>query len=221
MMTVDKTGLGAIVERSYDDDRLCLMALADTMDAHPDEAHYRESARDALSDILEGIDDDFRDGVREMLGLRATLTMDRISAEIAAHLCIDPATACALAYWIDDHLTIEDGATGEMIASIDHSEAPDARNPLGRVRLETGVEWETGGKLVVRDLPATVLAAAVGRPLRELVSHPVLDAHALVVTGVEDDGMHQIVSTDWHRRPLTVDEIMDIRPVHTHPREPA
>lgn len=221
MMTVDRTGLGLIIEKSYDDDRLRLMALADDMGEHPDEANYRESARDALSDVIEGIDDDFRDDVRDMLGLRDTLTMDRISAEICAHLCIDPATACALAYWIDDGLTIADGATGEMIAFVDHSSPPDDRNPLGRVRLEEGVEWETGGTLVVRDLPATTLAAAVGRPLRDLISHPVLDAHALVVTGVEDEGMHQIVLTDWHRRPLTVDEIMDIRPVHTHPKEPA
>lgn len=221
MMSVDRAGLGDIVEKSYDDDRLRLMVLADDMGAHPEEAFHLERVRDALSDILEGIDDDFRDDVREMLGLRATLTMDRISAEIAAHLCIDPATARALAYWIDDHLTIMDGATGEMIAFVDHSSPPDDRNPLGRVRLEEGVEWETGGTLVVRGLPATALVAAVGRPLRDLVSHPVLDAHPLVVTGIEDDGMHQIVSTDWHRRPLTVDEIMDIRPVHTHPRETA
>lgn len=221
MMTVDRAGLGSIIEKSYDDDRLRLMALAASMDAHPDDPVYLESASDALSDIIEGIDDDFRDEVRRMLGLRETLTMDHISAGIAAHLCIDPATACALAYWIEDGLVIEDGATKEMIAFIDHSEAPNDRNPLGRVRLTQGVEWETGGNLIVQDLPATTLNAAIGRPLRDLVSHPILDAHPLVVTGIQDTGMHQIVSTDWHRRPLTIDEIMAIRPVHTHPRETA
>jgi len=221
MLKVDRTALEALIERSHHDDRLDLLVLADDMGVEPGDASFLEDASEMLSEMLEGSDDRFRSRIEEMLGLRHTLTMDRITAEIVAHGCCDPATACAMAYWIEDDVTIQDGATDEMAVYVDCSEPPDGRNPLGRVWVAEGVSWETGGSLVLSHLPSTTLVAAVGRPLRDVVTHPVLDRYDLEITGIEDTGLHQVLTTNADRTPLDIAQIMAIRPVHTHPVETA
>ena len=219
MLKVDRTALEALIERSHHDDRLHLLVLADEMGVEPDDSSFLEDASEMLSEILEGSDDRFRHQIEEMLGLRHTITMDRITAELVAHGCCDPATACAMAYWIGDDINIKDGATDEMAVYVDCSEPPDGGNPLGRAWVAEGVSWETGGSLVLRHLPSTTLVAAVGRPLRDVVTHPVLDRFDLEITGIEETGMYQVLTTNADRTPLDVAQIMAIRPVHTHSAE--
>lgn len=55
---------------------------------------------------------------------------------------------------------------------------------LGEARLRT--HGSTGWIKIGGELPATLVAAAPGRPLNDLVGHPVLDLHPCVVTHVDE-----------------------------------
>lgn len=114
---------------------------------------------------------------------RTARHMDAITAAVLLHMGIEPAGALAM---LEAVL-----ATGERRMQIADADADDthwvvdANAGLWRVKLDAadgpGAMWISNGELVIAELPETIMAAAAGRPLRDIVSHPALDALPLTV----------------------------------------
>ena len=77
-----------------------------------------------------------------------------------------------------DHLELADGDP-----TCDHHACLSLRLPLGR-----GITW-TPGRIEGALLPDTIGAVVAGMALRDIVSHPLLDAHDLVVTDWDEGGL--------------------------------
>ena len=166
---------------------------------------------DAMSAIIEGHDDGHRAKILEVARQRTYPLIDRITAELAVEACCDPLTAMALAIALDRDAIIEDAATDELVMSID-AWTPSDDGSQTVVWVSPGVLWHARGELLVA-LPETAMAASVGRRLRDVVGHPVLDRHPLTITGVtEDETGRALLVTDAVRTAIGLDELAAMRP---------
>lgn len=126
--------------------------------------------------------------LQRLLNARAdpTCDIDMITAELLVHLGIDPLTVAWLSAACDGfHIHDEDGF--DTIIDTDAVIRPheSAQQCSTNTTLSETVWWKAGGIMLVSDLPASALTNAVGRPLREVVSHPVLDRHDLRISDVD------------------------------------
>ena len=167
---------------------------------------------DALSAMIEGYDDTRRNEVAEVAQQRSYSLLDRITAELAADACCDPLTAVALAVALDADAIIEDAATDDLVLMVDAWNPADSDGTQTAVWVAPGILWYARGSLVA-PLPEIALAAAVGRKLAEVISHPVLDRYALTIMGVtEDSAGRAVFETDAIRTPLGIEKLTAIRP---------
>jgi len=139
--------------------------------------------------------------------------IDIITARLIAHLGVDPLTLAWLAMDGDDlHLKIADGVL------IDHQTDDDPMTPATTIHLGNGRWWESKGVVTIDEvLPDSVLAASIGRPLATLVSHPVLDAHDLVIADahlstIQASSPFVVVKVDRPAEQLTPDDLAKIKP---------
>lgn len=213
MIRLSPFQLADLIERSaHFDDPFGLRVLAEDMGLEFDEPEYIEDAQDALSVILEGQDASHRGAIARLLQHRPTMLLDRVTAELCAAACCDPAAACAIAIVMDERISIEDAATGERVLFLDDSDPPDSPSCLTQVWVAPGIQWDTVGTLRLV-LPDLTFSAAIGRPLKDVVTHPVLDRHPLVITGIGHSMEHKPhFQTDADRTPLTIGELLAIRP---------
>lgn len=195
------------------DDPFGLLAIGDGMGAGigtPNEAEYLEDAEQALSDIIEGHDDRFRTVIAKHLD-RPERLLDRITAELAAAAGCDPATACAIARILDGDANIQNSADDKIVLYVDEAHPSSSEHCLTRVWVSEDVLWDAVGRLLVT-MPETTLSAAIGRKLRDVVSHPVLDRHDLTVTGADNIGLTRFLLVDSDRTPLNREELLAMRP---------
>lgn len=125
--------------------------------------------------------------------------MDAATADILLHHGIDPVAALVL----DDMFAGEEDGLCIMRADEDGSRimhlVAERRGswwsvPLDPASDETNMpRWHSDGGIVLDAMPDVLAAAAVGRPLSEIVSHPALDRHPLIVTGVDQKGETTVV----------------------------
>lgn len=169
-----------------------------------------ETYDEDLSEVIEGRFEHYRPKVAAAIADHPRI--DRITAElIAASLC-DPAAVLAIAIVLERGAQIVDGATDEIVMNVDPDLASDDQDTATWVNVAHGIDWWADGRLVVQ-LPDTIMQAAVGRRLAEIVSHPVLDRHPLKIVGTTEwgDGTRLLV-TDSDRRPLPAGDLLAIRP---------
>lgn len=167
---------------------------------------------DALCAMIEGYDDAQRDKVMACAGNASHPLIDRITAELAAEACCDPLTALALAVELGTSAVIEDASTDELVLMVDPWNPSTSDATLTAVWVAPDILWYACGRLVA-PLPEIALVAAVGRRLRDVISHPVLDRHAITITGVTEDGMGRAVfQTDAERTPIGIKQLATIRP---------
>ena len=123
--------------------------------------------------------------------------MDEVTAALLRGMRIIPEAALALS-----------DALGKARSAL---EIADGDDDLDRILVngnETGwavqidygrTAWNSRGYVVLPAMPATLREAAGGRPLRDLVSHPVLDRFDLTVDGVSgtENGTTVALSPGW------------------------
>ena len=92
------------------------------------------------------------------------------------------------------------------------------------VDLGQGVTWLGGGIIDIslsrRTLPTTLTDASIGRPLRDVISHPALDKHPLIVEDyAESDGFAEVIirhrDMAWDEHRIAMHEMT---PDMLHPR---
>lgn len=193
------------------DDPFKLVALLKEHGGDRSSIEYLGASEDAFSALLEGHDDSCRDAIGALLRRRPTQMLDRITAELVAAIGCDPATACAAAIVLDTSIEIQEGATDDQLLFLDESDPPDSPTCQTRIWVADMVEWDSTGRLRI-ELPETLKAASVGRMLRDVVSHPVLDRHPLRILSIHDDGSGNSIQTDADRTPLDADAILAMRP---------
>jgi hypothetical protein len=178
-------------------------------------------ARGLVEEALDGMDiaTAMRVGAlmtRELSDRRRTIgnpqgliPIDPLCAHVMAHLGIDPLTASWLSVMVG---TVDlDDEDGVLVARTDNL-PPAEESGRGSASVGDGGFWLQHGRLDIHGLPDTVAALCEGRPLREVVSHPVLDTRPLVITAIEQwDGVTTLV-TDHRARPATIDELIAIAP---------
>lgn len=159
----------------------------------------------AMRDDLRALHlEDEGDGLPDMVG-----DMDMTTARLVRHLGLVPLSVAWMAR-AGQGIQVETG--GRFALEIDVFEHPD--NPLCEtmVRIAEGVHWLTTGTLLVPALPDTMADAAVGRPLRDVFSHPVLDPLGLLITDATTTSLHDrldgtYLTVDAKRVPASPDDL--------------
>jgi hypothetical protein len=128
--------------------------------------------------------------------------MDAATADVLLHHGIDPVAALVL----DDMFAGEEDGLCIMRADEDGSGimhlVAERRGSSWRLPLAPDSDdgetptWHSDGGIVLGAMPDVLAAAAIGRPVSEIVSHPALDRHALIVSGVDQGSEVSILRFD-------------------------
>lgn len=139
----------------------------------------------------------------------ARLPFDVIGAETFAHTGIDPLVATWLACHVGAyHLMDEDD---RMVAYVSGDNADQAIGTT-RVRISERAQW-TRCELWSDDiLPETMQAAATGRLLSDIASHPALDRHRLRINRIIVDVQTTVIITDHQPVTATLDQLIACGP---------
>lgn len=187
--------------------RMALSSQGDPLgfrDFHPAYAEDEEMTEHDLEDAMlelahEALVDSQPAVTRRVRDHMSQCRMDAATADILLHHGIDPVAALVLDGMFagqEDGLCImradEDGS------GIMHLVA-ERRGSWWSVPLDAASEdaetprWHSDGGIVLDAMPDVLAAAAVGRPLSEIVSHPALDRHTLIVRAVDREGEVSII----------------------------
>lgn len=165
----------------------------------------------AVHAALRGMDADTASRVaralERLLSARAdpTCDIDEITALLLAHSGIDPlavawlSAACGGVEVLDDD---DMDATITVDADIRPHESILCETTT---RIGDHAWWKAGGVLMLMDVPASTVTAAAGRPLRQILSHPVLDCYDITVATVDiqRDGIPSELECHIPARPAT------------------
>ncbi len=136
--------------------------------------------------------------MRRARDLKGSISL--VAARLLAHGGCEPAAWALLCRHVD-HVNLPGPMGGMTVVTDDvpgESELVDAHVLLGE-----GAYWIGAGRLdLTREMPESVVAALPGRPLSDLVSHPVLDAIGLTITAcIEQSPGTHVVETDFEAKP--------------------
>lgn len=179
-------------------------------------------ARAVVERSIAGVDDATRERLVEAVqgqlartrtigNPRGVMPLDPIAAQCLAHRGVDPLVAVHLALDIG-MVAFDDEKTGHQAASVDGTSPADQAGTemtVGDASWTQRSNWETVRLIVARSvLPSTMHAIVEGRPLRELVSHPVLDRHDLAIVAIDEREIVIHLHTDHRPRPATMDQLV-------------
>jgi len=167
---IDESAMDGLCSRSRDDDPFHLFSQG------PDDAAMQ------VSESLEGRSSLHRQALAERMGARRA-PFDRRSAEMIAHVGIDPLSLSVMGRILDEGFCVRPAGTEEddpaTVWIPQHGRSAD-----GFVRLSPDVVWQFDGRVTVDGLPETIAIALKGRPLSDAVSHPLLDPKGHVIASV-------------------------------------
>jgi len=191
----------------------------------PDGRTILTDARAMLLDALKGVDGATRSraacSLRAMMGDSSlgrtdrTSDVDAVLASLVAHLGVDPLVAAWLARCsTGDVLDIQrpDGTTAPLSVQVHRTFAAVGATMF---HFAPHCTWHSGGMVHASALPDTLLVCSTGLPLREIVSHPALDGHALTVEEATIDASIPIMPLTVIRTverpiPATIDQLADL-----------
>jgi len=157
--------------RDADDDEVDQSTESDQID------FMDELANDALGDRDANV-------LRHLLRTRSKDRMDPVTAALLIHMGVVPAAALILREAVlaqNVALDIIDAVDDDVVSRIlGHRESWEIDLDTAR-----GTHWSSEGTLLVDPMPETLAVAAAGRPLREVVAHPALDALDLTIERIE------------------------------------
>lgn len=164
----------------------------------------------AINDIVEGRNPAMFKAVDKIVRDHHLPIIDQITAEIGYHIGIDVVAALALAVILDKHSEIQN-ADQDLVFLISAWEPSDVLNPVNCTWLAPKIRWTPRGVIIA--LPETLATASIGRPLSQIVSHPVLDRHPLTITGVSMESYSRIIlEVDADRKPISAEALIAMRP---------
>jgi len=148
----------------------------------------------------------FRHGPKKGAGCLATC-FDEVGLALLEHMGLSPSWILLMAAVVGD-VEIHDDVSargGFPMLRINHISIDDDEPiMLLSIRIGDGVEWTGEGVILKNELPETILGQAVGRPLRTIVSHPVVDRHDLSIRSrrgrLLDIGYVRYHQIDWSGR---------------------
>jgi hypothetical protein len=148
-------------------------------------------------------------------------SLDRLSAELLAHLGVDPLIV-DWAAWISLGLSLQhDHANMGGYVCVDTP--PGGEGTTTNLHMSPGVLWHGEGSIAIEgaSLPDTVSAACAGMPLRRVFTHPVFDRHDLTIREVSHVNDHLWLVLDADMRALTPEQLIAIAPHGVRPsRDP-
>lgn len=134
--------------------------------------------------------------------------LDVIGARLMAHVGIDPLVLTWISNVTRSHCTLFDRADNHAAEVGTQAIGGESETSVG---LDGSTVWDCTGCILVRSLPETVMASAAGRPLVDILSHPVLDPLALTMTGTEVEHSGWIsIHVDAKLEPVTTDELRSL-----------
>lgn len=138
--------------------------------------------------------------------------LDAVTAELLLHMDIDPLMVAWMAR-VCQAFTVQDDDTMDSFLQMDGYTAP-TDSLCDTLVLLDDVCWMATGTLIVPGLPDSTVIAAVGRPLRDVVSHPVLDRHPLTIRDCETGGSLERpkLITDIRHRLMKADDLVKLAP---------
>jgi len=146
-------------------------------------AQSGDRAETVIGAALTGLTSAQADAVEAALRkdpLRDPARIDLPTVDLLVARGVDPLAVAWLA-WVDDGLSVHDEDLDTVIEF--------SGEPFGAVTdLSDTAWWHAGCAMAIRGLPDTIVTAARDRMLREVVSHPVLDLHPLVIRDVRLSG---------------------------------
>ena len=109
---------------------------------------------------------------------------------------------------------LHDDDTLEEIAIIDGHLPPTSEQCDTCITLSEDVVWKSSGSVFVHGFPDSLAFAALGRSLSTVVSHPVLDRHALNVIGATPGSpmASTKLTVELRTRMLTPDDLYAMSP---------
>lgn len=147
----------------------------------------------------------FRHAMRNAPG-SVTTVIDEVSHALLRAMRVSPAWLLLLSHLFDGQKTNIwlNGWSGNSDLAFGQIREDDEQMLALSILIGPDVVWNGEGVLV-RGLPDTILSSAEGRPLREIVSHPVIDTYDLIVRDVRPDGMLDVGyvpyrKVDWESR---------------------
>lgn len=218
MYTLTPSDIDVLISGAANDmqDVFDLMRIVDRLETDLTDPLFTKAVARHVGRIMSGKDTQFRENYPELLGRMTIVPIDRITAELLVHKGLDPAAVCVVAAHTLSLTQIVDklGEPGCVLhVFIDAQDTSSSSECLTSVVIGDGVIWNSRGTLATT-LPETIGISAIGRPLRDVVSHPVLDLHDITITGLTDD-MDGFVTDVSRPGELTIPEIMAMRPAAT------
>ncbi len=155
---------------------------------------FRSSVARRLEDVLTGDDRGHEDDLARLLEHRDCPRVDVTTARLIEATGLRVGAALAIA-------VLRLGDVGFIDAAGETAVRVSANHPAGHawcrtfVMLGQDVKWHAGAMLrMPLDMPDSVMTAAIGQPLRTIVSHPILDLHPHRIRGiVADAGGRRII----------------------------
>jgi hypothetical protein len=163
---------------------------AETTD-HDNALGMMELVEDALSGTQEYV-------TRRVMEWRTDRRIDPVTHGLLVHMGIDAAAALR----IDDALSrcsetlrILDGDAQENADGSPPTPVVETSGGVWVIEIGEGCTWQSSWDLLVPTMPDTVAAAAIGRTLSTVVSHPAFDGQPLGIVEIRphDVGMSRIV----------------------------
>jgi len=145
--------------------------------------------------------------------LRDAGALDRITAGLIAHMGIDPLKVAWLAH-ICRGVDLMDRDTLETRITVSTTSAPGRANNATIVHLSPTAIWHGEGVIGIDDgiIPETVATACIGRPLREVFTHPVFDAHDFVIARIDNENDRTWIDVTADMRALSPGDLLGIAP---------
>jgi len=182
---------------------------------HGPTGHDEVAARIDLA--LCTIDDESRRRLVRSLGQIVSVRrmpetdVDELSARLMAHMGLEPITVAWLSALCDGIHVLSDDHQGPVVI-IDHHNHPTDWDCETALLIGLKSWWQARGMISVPAIPDTLAHQITGRPLRGIVSHPLLDDLTLHVRHADqDDGRLEILSTHLAQS-ASPEEIASIRP---------
>ena len=137
--------------------------------------------------VSQTMAEDVADAIKyECCDPKKSIPMDPLYALLLSHIGIDPIVATWMAMK-SGLVEIYDKNNRYCTVSIDGKKPADTGVNHTSIMIGNKTEWMQYGVIFTTQLPQTATHNIEGRLLRDVISHPVLDKHPIIILGAENE----------------------------------
>lgn len=216
-LLIGETDIKALLKVTERNDELGLYDLARQYGRNPEQWNIGGGYDMPIHRIITGKDID-QEKLRHVFTLELAQVddpiIDRPGAELLLQMGIYPAAVCAMAFLINSPLSIIRYIDWQsrMVATIDANKDREHPFCLAAMQLTQQVSYNSVRGVRIDDLPESLIMAAPGRPLRDLISHPILDKYTLYIEDASVRWNHQWFGVKNSKPDVGIDEILGMKP---------